>query len=386
MRRLIRDLALALLSLTGVLAMLAAGFLRLAPNRLLSGQAIMLWQTAPRGASLGLMLAWLALLAGSLLPPHRWLSLLGALLAGLLLIGMPALAGLAAHDLALHAATQARVQLGAGFWLMTLAAALLMLDRLRRLDLHRGIRLLWPLIVLTALVALALAGVFDALALSREYIIQREPFQQALVRHLLLVLMALVSALLIGVPLALWAHRRARFAGALLGTLNLLQTVPSIALFALLIGPLAWLAQHAAWLQARGIGGTGMAPAVIALCVYALLPVVRSVLSGLDSVPPAALDASRGMGMGRGQILRDVQLPLAWPILLAGLRIVTVQSIGLAAVAALIGAGGLGRFIFLGLGQGANDLVLLGTLAIIALALAADALFQGLQVLTERRA
>ena len=110
---------------------------------------------------------------------------------------------------------------------------------------------------------------------------------------------------------------------------------------------------------------------------------MRGVLAGLSGVPAAALDAARGMGLRRAQILRQIQLPLAWPVLLAGLRIVVVQSIGLAAVAALIGAGGLGRFVFLGLGQGATDLVALGTLAIIALALLADALFQALAVWTE---
>jgi osmoprotectant transport system permease protein len=200
-----------------------------------------------------------------------------------------------------------------------------------------------------------------------------------------LVFGALLLALLSGVPLALVARRRACFASVLLGTLNLLQTLPSIALFALLMGPLAWLASALPPLQRLGLGGTGAAPAVLALAAYALLPVVRNTLAGLDGVPPAALDAAHGMGMSARQRLLRVQLPLAWPSLLAGLRMVVVQSIGLATVAALIGAGGLGRFIFLGLGQGANDLVMLGTLAIIALALAADALFQGLQQLTERR-
>jgi osmoprotectant transport system permease protein len=113
---------------------------------------------------------------------------------------------------------------------------------------------------------------------------------------------------------------------------------------------------------------------------------VRYTVAGLDAVPADAREAARGLGMTRGQVLLGIQLPLGWPVLLAGLRIVAVQTIGLAAVAALIGAGGMGRFVFLGIGQGATDMVLLGTLAIIVLALAADLLFQGLMAFTGRRA
>ena len=151
--------------------------------------------------------------------------------------------------------------------------------------------------------------------------------------------------------------------------LNLLQTIPSIALFGLLIVPLSALAAAAPSLAALGIAGIGPAPAIIALILYALLPVVRNTVAGIAGVDPAVVDAARGMGMSERQLFRQVQLPLALPLLLAGLRIVTVQTIGLAVVAALIGAGGLGTFVFAGLGQYAADLVLLGALPTIALAL-----------------
>ena len=145
-------------------------------------------------------------------------------------------------------------------------------------------------------------------------------------------------------------------------TLNVIQTLPSVALFGLLIAPLA----------AIGLSGIGVVPALIALVGYALLPVVRQVVAGLDGVDAATLDAAAGMGLSRAQVLARVELPLAAPALIAGLRIVTVQTIGLAVVAALIGAGGLGDFVFQGLGQYAVDLVLLGALPAIGLALLAD--------------
>jgi osmoprotectant transport system permease protein len=140
-------------------------------------------------------------------------------------------------------------------------------------------------------------------------------------------------------------------------------------------------------LAALGVGGIGVAPAIVALVLYALLPVVRNTSAGIAGVDASVIEAGRGMGLTQRQIFRQVELPLALPILLAGLRIVTVQAIGLAVVAALIGAGGLGTFVFEGLGQYAVDLVLLGALPAIFLALAADFVLQTLTaVLRSHRA
>ena len=190
--------------------------------------------------------------------------------------------------------------------------------------------------------------------------------------------------MLIGVPLGVALVRRPRRQGPLFAVLNLLQTIPSIALFGLLLVPLSALAQRGARPRALGIGGIGPAPAVIALILYALLPIVRNSVAGIAGVDPAVIDAARGMGMTRRQLFWRVELPLALPLLLAGLRIVTVQAVGLAVIAALIGAGGLGSFVFEGLGQYAADLVLLGALPAIMLALAADFLLQMLSTLASR--
>ena len=178
---------------------------------------------------------------------------------------------------------------------------------------------------------------------------------------------------------------RARAAGPVFATLNIIQTIPSIALFGLLIGPLTALSNALPTLRTIGIGGIGFTPAVIALVLYGLLPIARNTQAGLLSVPDAVTDAARGMGLTPRQVVTSVSLPLALPSLLAGLRIVTIQTIGMGVVAALIGAGGLGSFVFLGLGQTAIDLVLLGALSTIALALAADALLSTLTLLVTRR-
>jgi len=245
-------------------------------------------------------------------------------------------------------------------------------DALQRLALPAAWRLAALVTLLLPPAALVGAGHLDALSLLKEHANRREVFDAAALQHLQIVGISLACALLIGVPLGLAAARNARLARPLFAVLNVVQTVPSIALFALLMAPLAALAAWMPWLPVRGIG---LWPAVIALTLYALLPVVHGVVAGLASVPVAVLEAADGMGLSRRQRLRQVELPLALPVWLSGLRVTVVQLIGLAAVAALIGAGGFGALMFQGLFSSAIDLVLLGVLPVVALALVADAAF-----------
>jgi osmoprotectant transport system permease protein len=165
-------------------------------------------------------------------------------------------------------------------------------------------------------------------------------------------------------------HRMPRLRAVSLQILNLIQTIPSIAMFGLLMAPLGVLAARVPLAARLGIEGIGMAPAFVALVLYSLLPVVANTVVGLAQVSPAAVDAARGMGFTVRQRLLGIELPLALPVILAGIRIVLVQNIGLATVAALIGAGGFGVFVFQGIGQTAMDLVLLGAVPTVALAFA----------------
>jgi osmoprotectant transport system permease protein len=145
-----------------------------------------------------------------------------------------------------------------------------------------------------------------------------------------------------------------------------------MALFGLLMAPLAALSRAVPLLRAIGVRGIGAAPALIALALYALLPIVRNTVIGLASVPISAFEAGRGMGMSPKQLFWRVEWPMALPHVLTGLRTASVQAVGNTAVAALIGAGGLGMLIFQGLGQAAPDLVLLGVIPLILLAVAVD--------------
>ena len=177
--------------------------------------------------------------------------------------------------------------------------------------------------------------------------------------HVLLVLAATLLAVGIGVPLGVALTRRPRLAGPVLGAASVVQTVPSLALLGLLI-PLPIF------------GGIGKSTAIIALVVYALLPILRNTHAGIRSVDAAVLEAADGLGLDAGQRLRSVELPLALPVILAGVRVATVATIGLATVAAAIGAGGLGVLIYRGIATVDERLILAGALPAALLALAAD--------------
>ena len=374
--RRLHNRVLPALAAAGVAAALGCGFVTLAPNRIVSGSALGLLAAAGSGFCSAIAGLGLLLLATAFAPPSGMLQRAAAAVAAALLLLLPAAAGHGAAVLAATAPTLARVSLGAGFWILLGVAALALLDGLQRAGAGAAERLAAAAIVTGGIAAMAHAGLFDALSLAREYVAHRHQLGAALLRHMALVAGAVVPAVAIGLPLGLAAARRPAWQGPLFAALNLLQTIPSIALFGLLIVPLSALAAAVPPLAALGVGGVGPAPALVALVLYALLPVARNTLAGVSGVDPAVVDAARGMGMTRRQLFWRVELPLALPLLLAGLRIVVVQAIGLAVIAALIGAGGLGTFVFEGLGQYAADLVLLGALPAILLALAADFLLQ----------
>jgi osmoprotectant transport system permease protein len=178
-------------------------------------------------------------------------------------------------------------------------------------------------------------------------------------QHLVLVAVSTLAAVLMGVPLGVLVARRASLARPVLGAASILQTIPSLALFGFLI-PLPFL------------GGIGAPTAVIALVVYALLPIMRGTYTGIRQVPAATVEAGTGLGMTPRQLLWQVELPLALPVIMAGVRVATVVSVGVATIAAAIGAGGLGVFIFRGVAMVDNQLILAGALPAALLALLAD--------------
>jgi osmoprotectant transport system permease protein len=188
----------------------------------------------------------------------------------------------------------------------------------------------------------------------------------ATLEHLWLVGAAMFVAIVIGIPLGIAVARRPWLGKPILGSANIAETIPSLALFGFLL-PVPWLGDRADRL------------AIAALALYALLPIIRNTATGITGVDPSVREAARAMGMTENQILVHVELPLAFSYVLAGVRVAAVLTIGIATIAAAVGAGGLGEFIFRGLAMVNDQLILAGAIPAALLALGADFLLSALE-------
>ena len=364
-----------------LLAVFALGALTLLPfvvfkaNRIVPGDPRALTDVLPLASAL-LVIGAVALACITAVCIANPRARLASALLGVVAVS---LAVAAAGDLLTPAGNKVvRVAPGAGFWLLVCSLGLMATDAITRLRPGPLLRVISLLVFITVVTLTLAHGTFDHLSVMREYAVNAVRFGLELRQHLWLALGSLGAALVVALPLGILCHRVPRLRAGILGALNLVQTIPAIALFGILMAPLGALAAAVPLAAALGIRGIGTAPALIALFLYSLLPVVANTVLGLQRVSPAAVEAARGMGMTRGQILRAIELPLALPVIVTGIRIVLVQNIGLVAIAALIGAGGLGAFIFQGIGQTAIDLVLLGAIPTVVLAFSAAVLLDAL--------
>jgi osmoprotectant transport system permease protein len=187
----------------------------------------------------------------------------------------------------------------------------------------------------------------------------RQQVLELTLEHITLAGVSTLLAAVVGIPLGILITRVPQLSKAVLGSANIVQTIPSLALFGFLL-PAPWIGERAGRI------------AILALALYALLPLIRNTYAGIQGVDPAVVEAGRAMGLTDSQLLFQVELPLASGVIVAGVRIATVVSIGLATIAAAIGAGGLGEFIFRGLAMVNNQVILAGAVPAALLALAAD--------------
>lgn len=412
----------------GLLALLLP-WLELKPSRIAPGVAFGVWSWQS-------LWPWVLVALWLLIALTR--GRLQGILLGAALLVWGLLIGQGSDFLLNNQPENARVSAAGGLWLALLALYVGYFAAYRE---GRGWAVLSAPLALVALLSL---GVFDRLGPVLEFAAWREQFGTELWRHLSLAGSAVLLAVAVGVPLGVLAARGPHY-GWVLGVTGFLQTIPSLALFGLLLPLLAaisqglrlevalgmivlgvfafrllwavsgWLAVPlalplgllalaiaGAWLnnllgpdplrvvldaplQESGVRGIGAAPAVLALTLYALLPVVLNAYTGLRGVPEAPRDAGRGMGMSPEQLFWRVELPLALPLILEGIRGAASLTIGITTVAALIGAGGLGFFILRGVEGGAPDMVLLGAVPIILLALLVDSALRFASVALRQR-
>ncbi|KQT57258.1 ABC transporter permease [Methylobacterium sp. Leaf456] len=353
--------------------------LHLAPNRLVTGAPI------PVAAALG---PWLwpllalaatgpALVASGRGRAGAWFGLL-ACTGGfaLLLTGL----GAGAAELLVGQPPAARARLAAGAWLagLGLCAGIFLGMRASRLP---AAGWLSALVLLTLIGGLGAAGTLDAFSLTVEFRARRDGLARAILEHLALSSGALIIAGLVTAALGLW--RRGR--GAIDLFVGGVQVVPAVALLGGLVAVAsAGLALMPA-LRAYGVSALGAGPALVGMAAYLLLPLWRGLQGALRTPDPATLDAARALGLTPRQTLASLRLPLGAGLLIGGLRVAAVQALGLATLAPLVGAGGLGRLVFDGMAQFAPDLILLGALPVIALSLAAESALSAVEAAARRR-
>jgi len=364
----------AVLGLVG----LAMPFVQVKANRIVAGEAVYL----PSGLNdgLGIVLALILLIVAFLgllssLAPSVGLSLgVGAMVVTV------ATLGLSADALTPEGNRMIRVSPASGFWVLLLAFAMMAADAVTRMA--PSIKSRWMLLFggVVVVVLILSTGLLDHTSVMIEYAARKDLFIRSLWQHLTLAFGSLLLAIICGLPLGILVFKVFALRRAVLSLLNLMQTIPSLALFGIMIPVFGWIAANVPGAAEMGVAGIGLFPAVMALFFYSLLPIVSNTLVGLTGIDPGVRDAAFGLGLTSRQVLFQVQLPLAFPVVLAAIRIVLVQNIGLAVIAGLIGGGGFGSFVFQGLNQTAMDLILLGAVPTIFLAMIAGI---GLDLLVE---
>ncbi len=375
-RRWVTNDSVALVGCVIGLSSLPLNWFALSPNRIAPGEPSGLWNSAGPGFGVAVAALWVLCLALSLRGRGRLQAAVLGVAANLILIVTVVLAGVAARTLLEGQASFARVSLGAGFWLSLLAAYVLILASRQRLGDHRVLRSAIAWAGLAAAAAFVFSGWLGDISPVQEVSSSPERYREWTLNHILLAGGSVAIGSLIAVPLGVWAERSGRAKKPIFFFSSVTQTIPALALFGFLIAPLSALADKFPALGDAGIRGVGLAPAMIALVVYCLLPVVQNTYAALRQVDPAVIDAGVGMGMGRWRVFRRIEMSLAAPIILEGVRIAAVQAVGLATLSALIGYQTLGTPVFRGLESGVNDQVIAGSIIIIALALVVDAVMR----------
>lgn len=375
-----REHVLILGSTIGIFTIIFLPLVSVKPNRLLPGEPVNIFEAYPF-AGMVILSCWAVIVLLSLFTRKTrgfvlrdFVSLILADLAFFLLLFY---VGLASKSLLSEDMPYGRVSIGAAVWVSILSLYTVHFSALKKLK-KPFVRGVLTSIIPLILIIMLLSGFLSEISVVKEYYGRSDRFLLALNQHLFISFLAAGLGTLIGIPLGILSYRRKFLEKPIFAITNFLQTVPAIALFGLLILPLALLSERFSLLKSLGISGTGYAPALIALTLYSLLPIVRNTYTSLDIISKDIIEAGKGMGMSKKQLLTKIELPLAIPIVLAGIRLATVQAIGNTTLAALIGAGGFGKFIFQGVGQGAMDLIILGTLPVLFLAIVTDICFKGL--------
>lgn len=357
----IKDKTLLLLSTMGVTAFLFMAFVELKPNRILQGMRYSSFKFLGTFGIVILML-WLFLMALAFYEKkykNMCVFICTSILVISLFVGLQSSTGEFIAD-----SPSARISLSSGFYVQMFCIYILFSTYTQRIKSYKFINWIGVLSIFAILTYFMMTGAFDDLSLIKEYNIKKAQFYNNLRIHALLTLSSVITAAIIAIPLGFIAYSKKKLEDKIMVPLSIIETIPSLSLFGILLVPLSGLGKLPLF-NALGVSGIGWAPAYIALTLYALLPIGRNTLTGFYSVDKNVIEAAVGMGMSKSQVLKKIELPLAFPVIFTGIRIAFIQTIGGAVLAGLVGGGGMGTFVFLGLGEASPDLILLGVLPIV---------------------
>jgi osmoprotectant transport system permease protein len=358
-------------ALLGALVTAVGTYLELRPNRILGGDSVTAIAAFGPGAW-ALLGLWALMFAACLPGTGRTGAMVRGLVANTTMVVSVLLVARRATAFVAQSGDVARASLGISFWLSLGAAYIVIFSALPRAK-SRNARALVSLPGIVMIAGLLFTGQLNSLSILVEYAVNADSFNKALVQQLSYTLGATGIALVIGLLAGVGAAKNPRLEGPVFATLNIAQVLPSLSFIGLLIVPMGWLGLNFPALKALGVSGIGWAPVFVVLLSYALYPITRNVYTSLKTLDESITDAARGMGMKPIQRLFTVELPLAFPVIIAGVRIAAVQTTAAAILAALVGGGGLGQIVFFGVQQTATDLILLGVIPIVALSLTIDA-------------
>ena len=357
----LKDKTMLLLSSVGAAAFVFMNLIENKPNRISTG---IKYSSFEFFGSIGILLLilWVTLITMSFYE-HEHKNNLVFIITTLLTLGLFWSLQLKTSEY-IGGQTSGRITLSSGFYVQIFCIYMMFSTYTYKIKNYKYIKLIGFLSIFITLAYLIFSGSFDDLSLIKEYNIKKTQFIDNLRIHALLTFGSVLSGMLIAIPLGFLAYSKKNLENKIMIPLSIIETIPSLSLFGILLVPLSGLGKLP-FFDSIGVSGIGWAPAYIALTLYTLLPIGRNTLTGFYSVDKNVIEAAKGMGMTDFQILKKIELPLAFPIIFTGIRIAFVQTIGGAVLAGLVGGGGMGTFVFLGLGEASPDLILLGVLPIV---------------------
>ncbi len=356
-----KDKVLFILSALGISAFFLFPLVEAKPNRIVTGEKLFAFEYLGAFGAL-IIVGWAILLALSLYGTKRRIelaSIVGIVTAMGLLFLLPIGAGNI-----LEIGANPRISFSSSFYMQVLLLYIIISTYMPRAAWSRKLKAALGIGAFLALGVSMSMGYFESLSIIKEYGVRQRQFYNNLYIHGVLTFGSVLAGCIIAIPLGYLAYLRKRLEGRIMVPLSIIETIPSLSLFGILLVPLSGLGQLP-FFRSIGVSGIGWAPAFVALTLYTLLPIGRNTLTGFHSIDKNVVQAAKGMGMSRRQILKKIEIPLAFPVIFTGVRIAFIQTIGGAVLAGLVGGGGMGSFVFLGLAEASPDLILLGVIPIV---------------------